>query len=781
MNHHQLISLAIFLPFVVAPILFFSSRLHHRAAYPALLVALLSLLSVFQLYQHAPSEPLVFATPWIPDLQLNFSFLIDGLSLFYGFVVSGMGLLVILYARFYLGETYGFQSRFYAYLLFFMGAMLGTVFSNNAMLLFVFWELTGIASFFLIGFSHNKENSRIGARMALITTGIGGLAMLMGIIVLSHQTGTSSLSALIQEASKGSLQGAWVHAVIILLLLGAFSKSAQFPFHYWLPNAMAAPTPVSAYLHSATMVKLGLFLVARFHPILSDTSLWFFILVSIGFFTMLLGSVFAFLSHDLKAVLAYSTVSQLGFIMGHYGLQSKGLVGFDFFHVSNHVFYKGLLFMVAGIIDHAAGTRDLRQLGGLKKQMPLTSIICAIGLLGMTAFPGTTGFISKELMLEHLVHGLGSTHSAFYTYALICVGLSASFMVAFSLRIFCNTFLGAEKNFEHFHKPSFLFNLSPLVLSVPLVVFGFFPQSFQNILTTLHVNLMHQTTLPALAVFHGFTWPLGISIMAFALGFVLYKLAQGNAWQFARIPNILRFDHFFNFKHDAVITNAKKITHVLRSDTPKDYLFVITGFVSLCLILLLCQSSVWSSFVHSDFSLFIEQPLGLLALILVGLGVFGTLKSRNMIYKLISLSIAGFLITFFFVLYKAPDLALTQILIEVVSLVLVLLLFTKLPTSEMIDSKKFEWGLRKIIQISLSVLVGVVVFFLVLLGVNFATPDKMGSYFTDNTLALAEGANAVNTVLVDFRGYDTMGEISVLVIAMIGILALLMSKQEVKE
>ncbi len=358
---------------------------------------------------HQPD--VVMQWPWVPSLGVDLAFRLDGLSLFFALIVSGVGTLIVLYSTSYLDDHYQHHGRFYAYLILFMAAMLGTVLADHILILFAFWELTGVASYLLIGFLHEQKVSRVGARQALLVTGLTGLVMLAGLLLLGRDAGTYRISELMHGVPAGWLDSSTGRTAVALILVGAFGKSAQFPFFFWLPNAMAAPTPVSAYLHSATMVKLGVFLCARFFPILSASDLWAPLLVGTGFFTMLLGIVLALRQTDLKAILAFTTVSQLGFLCGSYGVGAWTGVRFDYLHILNHTLYKGGLFMLAGLIDHACHTRDVRELGGLARRLPAATLAAALGLASMGALFGTTGFLSKEVALAGLLEAVEMGHA----------------------------------------------------------------------------------------------------------------------------------------------------------------------------------------------------------------------------------------------------------------------------------------------------------------------------------------------------------------------------------
>jgi len=444
------ILVTVFLPLLAAvPVAMIGRRPGRGVAWMALGVALGVFASVvWMAVTHAGGVREV-KWPWVPDLGLALHFVADGLSMVFGLVVSGVGVLVVFYARHYLDDSYGHQGRFYAYLLLFMGAMLGAVYSGNLLLLFVFWELTGIASFLLIGFLHGEEGSRRGARMALLVTGGTGLAGLAGIVMLHAIGGTLELRELAAaEVTGHPLSG----VALVLLLVAAFGKSAQFPFHFWLPNAMAAPTPVSAYLHSATMVKLGVFLVGRLFPIFHEHAWWAPVVGVVAFITLLLGAVLALLSHELKAILAWSTVSQLGLLIGYYGLGPPGGVDYDYLHLLNHVFYKGSLFMVAGVVYTATHRTDIRQLGGLWKESRALGWITAVACGAMLGLPGTTGFLSKELMFKEIFVS-PAAHGGLGVLAVVAVVVSSLLKVAFSVRLFTGIFFGRRAGGLEVHMP----------------------------------------------------------------------------------------------------------------------------------------------------------------------------------------------------------------------------------------------------------------------------------------------------------------------------------------
>lgn len=719
----------------------------------------------------------VVTWPWIPSLGINLSFLVDGLSLFFGLIVSGMGCLIFFYANHYLDDHYEHHGRFYCYLTLFMAAMIGTVFANNLMLLFVFWELTGLASFLLIGFLHAEESSRVGARQALLITGFTGLVMLAGVIMLYTVTGTYQFSELVTGALPQEAHSGWLTVAMVLLVIGAFGKSAQFPLHFWLPNAMAAPTPVSAYLHSATMVKLGVFLCARIYPLFADNALWAPLLSSVAFTTMLLAAVLALLSHDLKAILAYSTVSQLGFLIGYYGLGPAEGVDYDYLHILNHVFYKGALFMIVGVVAHAAGIRDIRQLGGLFRRMPLLGATTLVVAGSMAGFIGTTGFLSKEVMFKEIFESM-TAHAYLGWYATACVVVTSMVKVAFSARLFANIFLGQEppEIAKHFHAPSLAIQLPPVLLAGAALFFGLFPSLLDpplNRLVAEGLNRPHE-----LHLWPGVTRELVASLLVLAAGLGLYWLGERVGWRWHRIPRALQFDRFFEAGLEGFSKFTKWLTRVVRADQPVDYLPIVIGFA----LVLVGGSLVWALATGDALMTLLREAawgwpdaLRSFVVLLITLSVAGVVVLRRWTTQLIALSVSGFLVCFYFVLYRAPDLALTQILIEVVTLFMVLILLGRFPRSAETGELTHppSWT-RRALNLGLALGMGALTTGLILVVTARPHERRLGDFFLAQTGPLADGSNAVNTILVDFRGFDTLGEITVLVIAMLGCLGLLM-------
>lgn len=721
----------------------------------------------------SPHELVVW--PWIPSMGISLSFLIDGLSLLFGLIVSGVGILVFFYSLFYFkGDEEG-QGRFYSYMLLFMAAMLGTVLSDNLLVLFIFWELTGITSFFLIGFLHDKASSRAGARMALLVTVLTGLFMLVGILMLRQATGTFSISE-IQAMGVGlPVDGALFNAIVVLFLLGAFGKSAQFPFHFWLPRAMEAPTPVSAYLHSATMVKLGVFLVARMFSSFSEAVLWMPILTIFGFGTMVLAAFLALRSNALKAILAFSTVTQLGYLIGLYGLMSAIGVFADFYHILDHVFYKACLFMMVGVVTAATGIKDIRELGGLFRRMPLLGIATAIACASMAGFPLTMGFVAKEMLLEDFSHLLANG-PWFVWVAFGCLALATVFKIAFSLRLLTGIFFGPEPEGmeERFRAPSIWFQLPPILLAGMSLVFGLVLVIPQSLIDFLHVEGFHGRE-GYLALWHGVNLELATSLAMIAGGLCLFVFGRQTGWSWTWIPKWLQFDEAWESLILWFNKFTKDLTRILRSESPQDYLPVMISVMVLILggfLLEHFETSTGAAFVMADWK-FEGQGLRIFVAGVIGLASLGVIFLTRWTSQLILLSAAGFLTTFYFVLYRAPDLALTQILVESATLILVLALLSRFPKSaQRGEDTEILNGGRNVMNAVISVGLGLVVTAMILVANAVPPKHRLGQAILEQTVEQAEGSNAVNTILVDFRGFDTLGEISVLVIAVLGAIGL---------
>lgn len=701
---------------------------------------------------------------WLPGLGMNANFMLDGLGLLFALLILGIGLLIILYARFYLTEADP-MARFYSYLMLFQGAMLGIVLSDNILLLLVFWELTSLSSFLLIGYWKHLPEGRQGARMALAVTGSGGLAMIAGALMLGHIAGSYDLSVILTQ--KAAIQASPLYLpALILVLLGAFTKSAQFPFHFWLPHAMAAPTPVSAYLHSATMVKAGLFLMARMWPVLAGTEAWFLIVATTGLLTMAFAAKVALFKDDLKAILAYSTVSHLGLITFLLGLGTKAGAIAAVFHILCHASFKAALFMVAGIVDHEAHTRDIRRLGGLRHLMPITFAIALVATLSMAGVPPLNGFLSKEMMLEAAAHtewlGNGWLVPVFAT-------LGALLSVGYCLRFLAQGFLGPERSdYPHRpHDPGLGLWLSPGLLAVAVVALGVFPMTLAGGLVDAAAAAVTATPVHAkIALWHGLESPaLWMSFLAFGGGFVVLG-RYGSlrvVWDAVPRPDAKRL--FDNGLAGLTQAAARLVNGLHNGALARAFAVAVVAVVALAVY-------AFVSGTHSP-GLRSQTPIqvypGLLWLILVAAITATVRLHRQRLLAILFLGIVGLLISVAFAYLAAPDLALTQITVEVVTVVLLMLALNFLPKHTARKSTSAARWRDALLAAVAGVATASLAYVMMIRAPAF---PPISAYHLAQSKPGAGGYNAVNTIIVDFRGFDTYGEIIVLGIAALLIFAL---------
>jgi multicomponent K+:H+ antiporter subunit A len=731
------------------------------AALPALALALLfnPARKVFA------GETLHSTLTWIPSLDLSLAFRLDGLALLFAILVLGIGLLVILYARYYLSAKEK-AGRFYAYLLLFMGAMLGVVTSDNLLLLVVFWELTSLSSFLLIGFWSHQTGARKGARMAMTVTGMGGLALLAGVLLIGDVVGSFSLTEVL--ASGDLIRGSELYPLILcLVLLGAFTKSAQFPFHFWLPHAMAAPTPVSAYLHSATMVKAGVFLLARLYPALAGTDLWFEIVTLAGMATLLWGAAAALFQHDLKGLLAYSTISHLGLITLLFGLNSQLAAVAAVFHIINHATFKASLFMAAGIIDHETGTRDMRRINGLWKYMPYTAVLAMVASAAMAGVPLLNGFLSKEMFFTET---LQSEQLGALSWLLpLGATLGGVFSVAYSARFIHDVFFNGEPiNLPKYppHEPPRYMKVPVEILVALCVAVGVFPAITVAGLLAVAATATLGGELPEyhLAIWHGFNLPLVMSFIALFGGIFIYSQRRRLFDLYARLPEV-DAKLVFEGRIQQLGRLASAITGRLQNGSLQSY---VAWGVTLVAVILLTQ--MWHLPALSlDVGMLPMDGVAILCTaMLVAAAFLTTILHRHRMTSIMSLSVVGLMVSLLFVRFSAPDLALTQLSVEVVTMLLLMLAMYFLPVRTKVESS----SVRVLRDVLLALVVGAgvaVMAFLVMTG----DTTTISQFFMDNSKSGGGGTNVVNVILVDFRGFDTFGEITVLGIAAMGIYALL--------
>ncbi|WP_372859472.1 monovalent cation/H+ antiporter subunit A [Pseudoalteromonas sp.] len=717
---------------------------------------------------HAPAvlagETIRFSTQWIPALGLDISLRLDGLSLLFLFMILGIGLLVILYARYYLSQNDSLPKLF-SYLMLFMTAMLGIVMSNNVIQLWVFWELTSISSFLLISYWWHKSEARKGARMALAVTGAGGLALLGGLMLLGDIVGSYDLDTIL--ASKAIIQSHDLYELaLVLVLLGAFTKSAQFPFHFWLPHAMAAPTPVSAYLHSATMVKAGIFLLARFYPALAGTDTWFLLVGLTGLTTLLFGAYIALFKHDLKGLLAYSTISHLGLITLLLGLDTQLATVAAIFHIINHATFKASLFMATGIIDHETGTRDMRKLNGMWRYLPYTATLAMVAAAAMAGVPLLNGFLSKEMFFAETLHQqvLGSMSWLIPVLATVAGALS----VAYSSRFIHDVFFNGEPidlpRTPH-EAPRYM-RVPIEILVVLCILVGIFPHFVvDGILSAASLAVLGQA-MPEykLTIWHGFNLPLLMSGMAVIGGLFIY-VNRKYLFQFqASLPPFNAKKIFERFL--AVVVNwCQNKIQSTENGSLQRYVFIMLGVVLL--------ASGWPLFEMKQLAGSVPNtPVDIQNAIGAGLLIIGAIATviwhRIRMVSLLMLSIVGLMVSVAFTRFSAPDLALTQLTVEVATIILLMLALFFLPQSTPRESS----SLRILRDVVISSTVGVIIAS-ICYALLTRPLDSISEFFIANAKIGGGGTNVVNVILVDFRGFDTLGEITVLGIAALGIFKLL--------
>jgi multicomponent K+:H+ antiporter subunit A len=764
MNLH----LVILLPFLGALPPLANRAGRSASAWTAAAVTVLTLVAaIVPLRMTFQGIPVEMHRAWLPQAGFDIHLRMDGLAALFVLLILGIGLLVILYARYYLSERDS-MGRLYGMQLLFMGAMLGVVLSDHLLQMLVFWELTSLSSFLLIGYWHHRADARQGARMALIVTGAGGLALLAGFLLLGHIVGSFRIGAILGAGDLIRAHPLYTPA-LLLILIGAFTKSAQFPFHFWLPHAMAAPTPVSAYLHSATMVKAGVFLLARLFPALSGTSLWFFVVGGTGLFTLLFGAGAALFKHDLKGLLAYSTISHLGLIVLLFGIDTPLAAVAAVFHIINHATFKASLFMAAGIIDHETGTRDMRRISGLWKYMPHTAILAMASAAAMAGVPLLNGFLSKEMFFAETLHltKLGPVSWVLPAAAT----LAGIFAVAYSMRFIHDVFFGGPP--EHLpahppHEPPRFMKIPVEILAGTCLLVGIFPSFTVAPLLALAAASVLGGQLPPynLAIWHGFNTPLAMSLLALAGGLALYA---GRQKLFAVHDRFFAtpFAYTLFWKTDRwVIRLAQTLTRRLENGSLQR---------SVALLLLVATAVIVFPFQTGEAPLTGPLPLSpvdglslLGALVLAAAGVLTVWWHRDRLSAVIAVSVVGLIVALTFVRFSAPDLAMTQLCVELVTIMLLLLALFFLPPQPAAESSPCRRSRDLLLAIGAGSGVGLLTW-----GILTRPYDSIAGYFMANSLPGGGGANVVNVILVDFRGFDTLGEVTVLAVAAIGIFALL--------
>ncbi|MEJ2103755.1 MAG: putative monovalent cation/H+ antiporter subunit A, partial [Ignavibacteriaceae bacterium] len=662
------------------------------------------------------------ATEWIPSIGVNFSFLLDGLSLTFVLIITLIGTAVFLYAGSYM-KDYEHTGRFYLYIGVFMTSMIGLVLSDNMITLFVFWELTSISSYLLIGFNHHKESSRKSALQALLITGGGGLALMAGLILLSQVSGSFEISALYEMHS--TIVGSSLYpAIVILVLLGAFTKSAQFPFHFWLPNAMEAPTPVSAYLHSATMVKAGIYLIARLNHAIGGTEIWQDTILVVGTITMFISALLAFKQTDLKKLLAYSTLSVLGTLTMLLGIGSNLAIKAFFIFLVAHSLYKGTLFLVAGNIDHETGTRNVSMLGGLKKYLPITMIAALLASFSMMGIIPLVGFIGKETVYSSI---LEVENFRFFLLALAVI--SNAFVVMVTILV------GLKPFFGHFlqtpktpHEAPVKMLIGPIVLSVFGLLSGLFPHVFiQKLLDQSTISILAEELGITVKLWHGFNFVLLLSFVTLAFGISIYYFRKQivQALDNISLSNYLKPSVWYERIFNGTLSFAKLQTKVLQNGYLRYYIiFIILTTLGLAGFTLLNYSGFNSLQIHTDITIY-ELIIG----IIIIASTLLVITSASRLKAIVAIGVVGFAMGIIFILYSAPDLALTTFAIETLTVILFVLVLYKLP-----KYLQFSKPVVKIRDAIIAASVGIFMTLIVLLVTAGKMQSELKKYFAETSL-----------------------------------------------
>ncbi|WP_193024450.1 Na+/H+ antiporter subunit A [Corynebacterium casei] len=705
---------------------------------------------------------------WMPAAHLNLDFQLDGLSALFSLIILGVGALVLLYCWGYFDTVPLRLTLFGAQMTGFATAMYGLVISDSLLLMYVFWEITSVLSFLLVAYYGERASSRRSATQALMITAAGGLAMLVGIIILGRQTGVWHFSEI--ATYDGWAQTPYITVALCLILAGALSKSANIPLHFWLPGAMAAPTPVSAYLHSAAMVKAGIYLVARLAPEFNEVSSWHLVVIPIGLMTMLLGGWMALKQIDLKLVLAYGTVSQLGFIIGVMAIGSREAMMAALALTFAHSLFKATLFMIVGAIDHATGTREIPKLSGLARKEPLVFVLAIISALSMAGIPPLFGFVTKEAIIEAVMHEdllIGMPRSLM----LVAIIIGSVLTMAYALRFLWGAF--GTKNgetsgaVEKMHNIEPKLWIAPAIMSALTIFFGLFPK-FMSDAINLHLDQLYGEDGSYLALWHGFNIALGISTVIIIAGcFVhwqrhLLKPFQGEYAALGIADNA----------YDAMLVGLRNLSLRITANTQRGSLQLNLTTIFVCLILLPTFAIVFGDLTNVRMIVAENAWQFFAAFIIIAAAVAATI-THNRLSGVIIVGITGYSLAFIFALHGAPDLALTQLLVETIIMVLFMLVLRKMPPNT-------EWRgepRHNRLRAWLAIAVGLLTIILTMFAVNARTEQSISIHMPDLAQEIGHGANAVNVLLVDIRAWDTFGEITVLVIAATGVASLIYRTQ----
>jgi len=708
-------------------------------------------------------------TSWIPSLGIDLSFYLDGLSLTFSLIITIVGFVVFLFAGSYM-KDYDSLDKFYIYIILFMSSMIGLVLSDNIITMFVFWELTSITSYLLIGFNHEKESSRNSALQALLITGGGGLALLAGLILISGISGSMSISSL--ASMNDILTGHRLYApAVILILIGAFTKSAQFPFHFWLPNAMEAPTPVSAYLHSATMVKAGIYLIARMNPSLGGTELWNLTIMFVGAVTMLFTAVLSFKQTDLKKLLAYSTLSVLGTLTMLIGIGSDLAIKAFMIYLIAHALYKATLFLTAGMIDHSTGTRNIDELRGLRKIMPITAAIAILASLSKMGIIPLIGFVGKETVYAAAIEYTN------FGYLFITLAVAANiFVVYITMTVGFKPFFGKLKQTNKTpHEPPMRMWIGPMILAISGLVLGIFSSFIiGKLINNTELGIITAKLNIPVKLWHGFTLELLLSVITVIFGIILYSKRHQLLKYVDNVSFINVITPSFHYQKllNGTLKLAKLQSRILQNGFLRYYIMVIiisTIFLGGATLL---------SLGEMDYSGIVEMPgfeEFVIAIVMIT-ATYMTVRAKTRLASIVAVGVIGYSIALIYIMYGAPDLAMTQFAIETLTVILFVLVIYRLP-----GYLPFSSTARRVRDFIIAGAGGLLMSLISIIILSNPLSSELKNYFAENSYSIAKGKNIVNVILVDFRALDTMGEITVLAVAAVGVFALLKLRKGAEE
>ncbi|KTD71208.1 putative monovalent cation/H+ antiporter subunit A [Legionella tucsonensis] len=739
-------------------------------------VWLLSIIPLFLFFYFAHFIPRVmdgtiifYTINWFPLIDVSISLSIDGLSLLFALLITGIGTLIVIYSISYL-ENNSYLSRYFCYLFLFMAAMLGVVLADNLITLFVCWEITSVSSYLLIGFNHERASARKAALNALLITSSGALFLLVGFLLIGIAAHTYSIAELLSQG-HGFVESKWYPVILLLVFIGAFTKSAQFPFHFWLPNAMEAPTPISAYLHSATMVQAGVYLLARFHPVMASSALWFITLTTIGAITMVAGVLLAFKQKDMKLILAYTTVTAMGSLVFLLGSDQEAVIKAAVAFLISHALYKATLFMVVGDIQHQAGTRQVTRVSGLYKAMPVTFMAALVAGASMAGLPPLLGFYVKELVYE------ANLAAPIASYILTAMVVFANMMVAsLAFILIIKPFFGKQKPNDVLEANKKM-SLNALMLAVFTLIISIVPFIINKaILSPAASAILGHPVQMELTMWHGFTPSLALSLITL-LGAIILYLKRAQVKQLLNLFDVFsKYSPTYGWQQliRGTLIIADWQTNILQSGKQRIYLTIIFSTVALCLVVTsITQHAIKIEQLFPSIS---WLPMFLFSWIFVS--ALFTVWVDTYLKGLIFLGMLGLGVALLFLVNAAPDVAMTQVLVETLIVIIVVLNFYRQPVLPNIVAEKKS---IRLINMIIAITIGMSITLLLLTITHQYFDPKIGNYFLKNSVILAHGHNVVNVILVDFRALDTLGEIIVVATAAIGIYALLKTGKKGKK